>query len=82
MNHILSSFLAIFCSFSFHNPDLLLRQPVQFVHPLINHRIRRLNLPGQLHLLVLQTRVLQPLIDVERLRDEHYTVKIILIDGN
>ena len=30
---------------SFHNPHLLLRQPIQFIHQLINRLVRRGNLP-------------------------------------
>ena len=57
-------------SSTFNNRNLLHRQPIQLVHQIIDRRIRRLNLPGQQRLLMLQLRVLQPLIQVEHLRDE------------
>jgi len=55
---------------SLHNPNLLLRQPVELVHQLINRCIRRLNLPGQQRLLMLQFGVLHFFIEVKYLCDE------------
>jgi hypothetical protein len=57
-------------SSAFHHPNLLLRQPVQLIHQFIYSRIRRLNLPRQQHLLMLQFGVLQLSIQIEHLRDE------------
>jgi hypothetical protein len=53
-----------------NNRNFRFRQPIQLVSQRINRRIRRLNLPGQQRLLMLQIRVLQPLIQIGHLRDE------------
>ena len=45
--------------FPLHNPNLLLRQPVELVHQSINRGIRRLDLPLEQRFLVIEFRVLQ-----------------------